>query len=180
MIKLFKNIEDINSLASELLKGDYISDYRIVLNYNNEVDVYIVLGQFTEEEVDNAFASYDDVNLNCYSQDDFKSSDFMESFIFEKKDKVNIESTRRRLTNLLNPLKTVNNEIPIVTFYSYKGGVGRSTTLASCASYLAMNNKKKIVILDCDFEAPGFTNFYLTDSCSPVYSNGLIEYFVDQ
>lgn len=179
MINLFKNIEDINSLASELLERGNISDYRVVLNYNNEVDVYIVLGQFSEEEVDEAFACYNDVNLNCYSQDEFKSSDFMESFIFERKNRVNIDSTRRRLANLLNPLKAVSNEIPIVTFYSYKGGVGRSTTLASCASYLAMNQKKKIVILDCDFEAPGFTNFYLTDPCSPIYSNGLIEYFVD-
>jgi len=33
--------------------------------------------------------------------------------------------------------------------------------------------------LDCDFEAPGFTNFYLTDPCSPIYSNGLVEYFID-
>lgn len=66
-----------------------------------------------------------------------------------------------------------------MTFYSYKGGVGRSTTLASCASFLAVNHKKKIVILDCDFEAPGFTNFYLKDPCSPIYSNGLVEYFMD-
>mgnify|MGYP002520615871 FL=1 len=33
--------------------------------------------------------------------------------------------------------------------------------------------------MDCDFEAPGFTNFYLTDPCSPIYSNGLVEYFID-
>lgn len=100
--------------------------------------------------------------------------------IFEKEEKVNIASTRKRLANLLDPISKVTNDIPIITFYSYKGGVGRSTTLASCASYLAINNKKKIVILDCDFEAPGFTNFYLADPSVPIFSNGLIEYLTDE
>ena len=179
MIDLFRNIEEINTIASSLLKDGKIVDYRIVLNYNNDIDVYLVLLQATEEYVADAFAGSNDINLNIYTQDEFKSPEFMESFIFENKDKVNVKSTRRRLSNLLNPLKTINNDVPIVTFYSYKGGVGRSTTLASCASYLAVNQHKKIVILDCDFEAPGFTNFFLTDPCSPIYSNGLVEYFVD-
>lgn len=180
MITLYKNIEDINSKVSSLMKDGGIIDYRIVLNYNNYIDLYIVLGQQVEEDVIRLFCDYDGVNLKCYSQEEFSSPDFIESFIFENKNKVNISSTRRRLSNLLDPLKAINNEIPIVTFYSYKGGVGRSTTLASCASYLAINYKKKIVILDCDFEAPGFTNFYLKDPCSPIYSNGLVEYFSEE
>jgi len=179
MIALFRNIEEINVIASSLLSDEKIVDYRIVLNYNNDIDVYLVLLQATEKGVADAFAGLDGINLNFYTQNEFKSPEFMESFIFENKDKVNVKSTRRRLSNLLNPLKSINNDVPIVTFYSYKGGVGRSTTLASCASYLAVNEHKKIVILDCDFEAPGFTNFYLTDPCSPIYSNGLVEYFID-
>ena len=161
------------------MKSGDIFDYRIVLNYNSYIDIYIVLGRLQREDFVSMFSHYDRVNLKCYSQEEFHSSDFIESFIFENENKVNITSTRRRLSNLLDPLKAVNNEIPIVTFYSYKGGVGRSTALASCASYLAINYKKKIVILDCDFEAPGFTNFYLKDPCSPIYSNGLVEYFSD-
>lgn len=179
MINLYKNIEDINSKVSSLMKEGAIYDYRIVLNYNNFIDVYIILGRLEADKVINYFNDFDVANLKCYSQEEFNSPDFMESFVFENEEKVNITSTRRRLSNLLNPIKAINNDIPIVTFYSYKGGVGRSTSLASCASYLAINHKKKIVILDCDFEAPGFTNFYLKDSGSPVYSNGLVEYFSD-
>ena len=41
-----------------------------------------------------------------------------------------------------------------VTFYSYKGGVGRSLALANVAFSLA-GQGKKVLIIDMDFEAPG-------------------------
>ncbi len=41
-----------------------------------------------------------------------------------------------------------------VTFYSYKGGVGRSLALANTAFSLAAQGKK-VLIIDMDFEAPG-------------------------
>ena len=179
MIHIFKVVEEVYAKCTSLIKKDKISDYRIILNYNNLVDVYIILGSVSQDDIIDDFSSYNDVNLSCFTADEANSDDFLESFIFESKEKVNIDSTRRHLSNLLNPVKKKNNDIPVVTFYSYKGGVGRSTTLASCASFLAINHKKKIVILDCDFEAPGFTNFFLKDPCSPIYSNGLIEYFMD-
>lgn len=47
-----------------------------------------------------------------------------------------------------------SNKTPIVTFYSYKGGVGRSTSLAITARLLA-NEGYRVVVLDFDLEAPG-------------------------
>ncbi|WP_179412652.1 KGGVGR-motif variant AAA ATPase [Mucilaginibacter sp. E4BP6] len=47
----------------------------------------------------------------------------------------------------------------IVTFYSYKGGVGRSMALANIAVLLA-NWGYKTLIIDWDLEAPGLENFY--------------------
>lgn len=41
-----------------------------------------------------------------------------------------------------------------VTFYSYKGGVGRSLLLVNAARFLALTGRK-VVALDLDFEAPG-------------------------
>ena len=41
-----------------------------------------------------------------------------------------------------------------VTFYSYKGGSGRSLLLANTAQFLALA-RKRVVALDLDFEAPG-------------------------
>ncbi len=42
----------------------------------------------------------------------------------------------------------------IVTFYSFKGGVGRTTALASAAWQLAEQGKR-VVVIDLDVEAPG-------------------------
>ena len=51
----------------------------------------------------------------------------------------------------------------IVTFYSYKGGVGRSMALANIAVILSKWNFK-VLILDWDFEAPGL-EYYFKDYC---------------
>ena len=42
----------------------------------------------------------------------------------------------------------------IVTFYSYKGGVGRSMALANIAVLLAQRGMK-VLMVDWDLEAPG-------------------------
>jgi MinD-like ATPase involved in chromosome partitioning or flagellar assembly len=42
----------------------------------------------------------------------------------------------------------------IITFYSFKGGVGRTTSLVACAWQLARAGKK-VVAIDLDLEAPG-------------------------
>lgn len=42
----------------------------------------------------------------------------------------------------------------IITGYSFKGGMGRSQSLAYLALFLSIIGKK-VVVLDCDFEAPG-------------------------
>jgi MinD-like ATPase involved in chromosome partitioning or flagellar assembly len=46
-----------------------------------------------------------------------------------------------------------NETLRFFHFYGYKGGQGRSTMLCAFARYLAKKGKK-ILILDCDFEAP--------------------------
>lgn len=45
----------------------------------------------------------------------------------------------------------------VVTFYSFKGGVGRSTAMAVTAGLLAEEGRRKVVMVDFDLEAPGLT-----------------------
>ncbi len=45
----------------------------------------------------------------------------------------------------------------ITTFYSFRGGVGRSTTLGLVAGILATEKKRRVVIVDFDLEAPGIS-----------------------
>jgi MinD-like ATPase involved in chromosome partitioning or flagellar assembly/tetratricopeptide (TPR) repeat protein len=47
----------------------------------------------------------------------------------------------------------------VVTFYSYKGGTGRTMTLANTAWILAANGKR-VLTVDWDLEAPGLARFF--------------------
>jgi len=47
----------------------------------------------------------------------------------------------------------------IYTFYSYKGGVGRSMALANVAEYL-YSRGARIIIVDWDLDAPGLENYF--------------------
>jgi MinD-like ATPase involved in chromosome partitioning or flagellar assembly len=47
----------------------------------------------------------------------------------------------------------------VVTFYSYKGGTGRTMTMANVAWILAANGKT-VLTVDSDLEAPGLVRFF--------------------
>ncbi len=49
----------------------------------------------------------------------------------------------------------------IITFYSYKGGVGRTMALANIGAALSIWGKKTLLI-DWDLEAPGLENYFKT------------------
>jgi MinD-like ATPase involved in chromosome partitioning or flagellar assembly len=50
----------------------------------------------------------------------------------------------------------------ILTFYSYKGGVGRSMALANIAQWYYLQGKR-VVIADWDLEAPGLEGYFHSD-----------------
>jgi MinD-like ATPase involved in chromosome partitioning or flagellar assembly len=60
-----------------------------------------------------------------------------------------------------------------VTFYSYKGGVGRSTALANVAALLAANGRR-VLMIDFDLEAPGLDSF--EEFKIPKDKPGIVEY----
>ncbi|WP_204152015.1 AAA family ATPase [Leptolyngbya sp. CCY15150] len=59
--------------------------------------------------------------------------------------------------------KDVPDRPQIVTFYSFKGGVGRSTALGLVGILLAQRNRR-VVIIDFDLEAPGISVLLQPDS----------------
>ena len=65
----------------------------------------------------------------------------------------------------------------IVTFYSYKGGTGRSMALANVAWILASAGRR-VLVLDWDLEAPGVHRYFRPFLTDPdlVASNGLIDF----
>ncbi len=59
-------------------------------------------------------------------------------------------------------MRPSNKKGKIITFYSYKGGTGRSMSLANIACLLAQkkDNDKGILMIDWDLEAPGLHRFF--------------------
>jgi len=70
----------------------------------------------------------------------------------------------------------------VITFYSYKGGTGRSMALANMAWILASNDKR-VLAIDWDLEAPGLHRYFhpfLTDKeLSGQESQGVIDMALD-
>ena len=64
-----------------------------------------------------------------------------------------------------------------ITFYSYKGGTGRSLAVANAARYLARLNFK-VVALDFDLEAPGLHyKFSTSEDGKPIFvQNAIVDY----
>ena len=69
----------------------------------------------------------------------------------------------------------------IVSFYSYKGGVGRSMAVANIGTLLAKSRREtgeRILLIDWDLEAPGLYPFFAFASDDPItVAPGLLDYF---
>ncbi len=63
-----------------------------------------------------------------------------------------------------------------VTFYSFKGGVGRTTALTHVAWILALRGRK-IVAVDLDLEAPGLSTAF---NLNPQPKYGIVDYFYER
>jgi hypothetical protein len=64
-----------------------------------------------------------------------------------------------------------------VTFYSYKGGAGRSLLLSNIAWFAALAGRR-VVAIDFDLEAPGLGYKFFPDGAAP-RSAGLVGYLLD-
>ena len=66
----------------------------------------------------------------------------------------------------------------IVTFYSFKGGVGRSMALANVAFRLANRSNLNVIVVDWDLEAPGLHRFFGISEEVAATKSGLLEYLL--
>lgn len=181
---MLKSIDFMNRLESGLVKNiesTIISDFFIELRINQKVDVYIVsdkaknksdlqLINIEPDELENKNILFTFLTTNQSQDDDY-------CYLFEG-NKVSF-GLRRSLNALLDTENRISKEkYNILTFFSYKGGVGRTTSLALTATYLSRKGKK-VFVIDCDFEAPGLINFF-NSSQSEKHKSGLVEYLNDQ
>ncbi len=77
-------------------------------------------------------------------------------------------------------VNTVDDEGSVITFYSYKGGTGRSMLLANIAWILASNGNR-VIAVDWDLEGPGLHRYFspfLPDK-EMTDTDGVIDFVLD-
>ena len=77
---------------------------------------------------------------------------------------------------LLPPVLTLPKHTPRVTFFSLKGGVGRSTALVLWALHLVKRGKR-LLLLDLDLEAPGLGSQLLLKDSRPRF--GVVDWLAE-
>ncbi|TKF33513.1 KGGVGR-motif variant AAA ATPase [Enterovibrio norvegicus] len=179
MLKSFSVIEKLAIDLESLISKEIISDFRVELTLNQKINAYIVddsVKSFSDMGIDSVYIDDYDIRFEFITRFDKNSEDY--SYLFEGDARVNY-GVRRSLHNLIEPKKYPQElKSKVVTFYSYKGGVGRTTSIALFARYYA-NLGKKVFVLDCDFEAPGLINFFgISQFDNP--KNGIVEYINDR
>ena len=68
-----------------------------------------------------------------------------------------------------------NLKAELISFYSFKGGVGRTTTMVMAAIELAKRGKQ-VVMVDFDLEAPGISSLFPEESMSKY---GVLDFFLE-
>lgn len=161
--------EFTKSLVSPLLQESEIDDYYKEHNENLRVKFHIVDEKSAEED-----PYYNNMLSNNETNE---SVDWGPRYRFES-------LLKKIKDNSIDRKKTKTT--PIITFYSYKGGMGRTTSMVAYALSLATNvdiaKRKRVVVVDCDLEAPGYLNFFDLSEHNGLKSgkkNGLVEFISD-
>lgn len=186
MLKIISKAIEISTYLDSQSK-DILEDFRISIKISMEIDIKLIVKEpnIIIENLKSEFESdLHSLTIEEVLKSDLEFNGYL-SWLFNQVDNplhINL-GNRRRLSNLIDVIDRtdqIRKKPTIITFYSYKGGMGRSTTLASFASFCAMICKKNVVIVDCDFEAPGFTNYYDLNNEVLSKKSGIVEYLLDK
>jgi MinD-like ATPase involved in chromosome partitioning or flagellar assembly len=181
MIRLFERVNELDRCLQALKDSGAVLDYRVYLTLNNDIKIIVKQGGLSQVDLLTQLHLHEEEECDIYDEKGFEDNSYFLNNMFKNNTpSVNLNGTRRRMLHIFENPNVIRKDIPVFTFYSYKGGVGRSTAMASCAAYLAYHYGKRVVVLDCDFEAPGFTNFFMEAPDAPINKEGLVEYFIDE
>jgi MinD-like ATPase involved in chromosome partitioning or flagellar assembly len=179
MLTTFDRLRKLEKELAALKEKNRIQDYRLILKLNLSVNLYVKTDNNMSEIESLISQQKIDIDVEQITDAEFAADDYYSS-LFKNTQPLDL-GLRRSLSNIIDYDDDVGElqSCPIVSFYSYKGGVGRTTALALFASYYAMHQSKKVFIIDCDFEAPGLINFYGISN-EELPKNGIVEYIKDK
>lgn len=204
------HISNLTKRIKAFLVSKNEDKFKIFVRINFSVDVYIstnnvkvaslyydeFIQSLTNDDLDSSNDTFYKVHMNnlrvkfIVVDSEIADDDPFYMNMFSNSDD-NIDwGPRYRFESMLHKNKDVSQintqRTPVVTFYSYKGGMGRTTTMIAYAMSLAapkdVTKRKRVVIVDCDLEAPGYLNFFDLSEHNGLRSgkkNGLVEFISD-
>jgi AAA domain len=111
-----------------------------------------------------------------------KNGDFIHEKLQEGKEKISgsLFFLDRHVdkTNWFINTKRLEFKSKIISFYSFKGGLGRTTALVLSALHLARKGKK-VVLIDFDLEAPGLASLFINEDDSTLQVKGVTDFMLD-
>ncbi|MGE5343331.1 MAG: tyrosine-protein kinase family protein [Candidatus Omnitrophota bacterium] len=78
-----------------------------------------------------------------------------------------------------NPDRPNPEAPPVIVFYSFKGGVGRTTALAAFAIQRARTGER-VAVIDADLDAPGIGSFLAADDKGTTAEWGVADYMLEK
>lgn len=182
---------DIKILKEEL-ENIYVAEASefvdIYINSLNLVNILIVSNKFLDRDLsDRRNEVLNKVEIKKPYEEGFIELYTTDEAVYHGVEKLDSQTNKKLSTwkdlsiNYKNQIKIDNLEVnesnlpKVVSFYSYKGGVGRTAALSN-VGYILASRGKKVVLVDMDIEAPGLINVFDRKRYSmPQF--GIIDYF---
>lgn len=176
-----KHFDDIKQIAIKYITGLECGDTRfyIIRDVFGKISVYII-GEFNVSELENNLKSLlGQIWVNRVTKivdSDFIFSEVSKNAVSIKDNIFYSERPLVKKTWNVSKRKDDSDQTKVVTFYSYKGGVGRTTTLAMTALQLVREGMK-VVLVDLDLEAPGLSTLLKPELEYPKY--GVVDFLIE-
>ncbi|AZR73387.1 hypothetical protein BBF96_08330 [Anoxybacter fermentans] len=163
-----------------------IDDFKVIVNSWGALDVFIqsnedekVLEDLLENKIREKilcqFIFPDNLrpisSIKIFTKEEREYDSYLDSILAG----TYLPPKRRRLETWFIERQKRQKEVPIIVFYSYKGGVGRTTALIFSALKLAQMGKK-VAVIDFDLEAPGIDSLFLENK----NSRGVVDYLIEK
>jgi cellulose biosynthesis protein BcsQ len=182
-------MNNFNSIKNDILgrlKDNSFEKCFLVRNIYSRFAIYIIsnndINSFKEEILKNFEDSIDAVEIISREDDSFIVND-LEKTSEKVNGTENVYFSDRHIenTNWYINEKFIELVTPVTSFYSFKGGVGRTTATVLSAILLARQGKK-VMVVDFDLEAPGLASIFANrnDSTEDYLSvNGFVDFLID-
>ena len=153
MIRILNLCNIVNDYLTLSLNNQIIKDFRIFLRKNENMYADILVDDKDASCLDEIKKHIIDItdsrcNIEILDANSLEEDTYYKAMFDMKGDgRIILDKGRRRYNNIWKSKGIAVSTCPIVSFYSYKGGMGRTTTLAAYASYLAIHHKKRLLLL---------------------------------